>query len=136
MTIGPYTAAATAPSAPSDGLDRRTRGCDLEDWSAFANFIRRRLEAGSTDLSAESLFEIDRVLLPAVLEFTDADRGLSQVVIDAEDRALIKVDEEGSIQRRRRLQIVAKGFFTRLPMAPETLSDTFTMTSFSLALSG
>jgi len=45
-----------------------------EGWSALTNFIRRRLEAGSTDLSTESQLEIDRVLLPAVLEFTDANQ--------------------------------------------------------------
>jgi DNA-binding NtrC family response regulator len=45
-----------------------------EGWSAFRNFIRRRLESASTDLNAEAQLEVDRVLLPAVLEFTDANQ--------------------------------------------------------------
>src|SRR5207249_1508585 len=45
-----------------------------EGWAAFRAFIRRRLESGSTDLNAEAQLEIDRILLPAVLEFTDANQ--------------------------------------------------------------
>jgi DNA-binding NtrC family response regulator len=45
-----------------------------EGWAAFTTFIRGRLESGSTDLNAESQLEVDRVLLPAVLEFTDANQ--------------------------------------------------------------
>jgi two-component system nitrogen regulation response regulator GlnG len=45
-----------------------------EGWAAFTTFIRRRLESGSTDLNAEAQLEVDRVLLPAVLEFTDANQ--------------------------------------------------------------
>jgi two-component system nitrogen regulation response regulator GlnG len=41
---------------------------------AFTTFIRRHLETGSTDLNAEAQLEVDRVLLPAVLEFTDANQ--------------------------------------------------------------
>jgi two-component system nitrogen regulation response regulator GlnG len=52
-----------APGAVSD-----------EGWSAFRDFIHQRLRAGSTDLNAEAQLEVDRVLLPAVLEFTDANQ--------------------------------------------------------------
>ena len=45
-----------------------------EGWAAFRNFIRRRLESASTDLNAEAQLEVDRVLLPVVLEFTDANQ--------------------------------------------------------------
>jgi two-component system nitrogen regulation response regulator GlnG len=45
-----------------------------EAWAAFRTFMRRRLESGSTDLNAEAQLEVDRVLLPAVLEFTDANQ--------------------------------------------------------------
>ncbi len=45
-----------------------------EGWAAFTTFIRRRLESGSMDLNAEAQLEVDRVLLPAVLEFTDANQ--------------------------------------------------------------
>jgi DNA-binding NtrC family response regulator len=45
-----------------------------EGWSAFADFIRQRLRAGITGLNAEAQLEVDRVLLPAVLEFTDANQ--------------------------------------------------------------
>jgi len=45
-----------------------------EGWSVFRDFIRQRLRAGSTDLNAEAQLEVDRVLLPAVLEFTDANQ--------------------------------------------------------------
>jgi two-component system nitrogen regulation response regulator GlnG len=53
-----------------------TTGDDVssEAWSAFRDFIRRRLQAGSTDLNAEAQLEVDRVLLPAVLEFTGANQ--------------------------------------------------------------
>jgi DNA-binding NtrC family response regulator len=57
------TAAETAPGAASQ-----------DGWAAFTTFIRRRLESGSTDLHAEAQLEVDRVLLPAVLEFTDANQ--------------------------------------------------------------
>ena len=45
-----------------------------EGWSAFRDFIRQRLQAASTDLNAEAQLEVDRVLLPAVLEFTGANQ--------------------------------------------------------------
>lgn len=45
-----------------------------EGWADFRKFIRQRLESGSTDLDAETQLEVDRVLLPAVLEFTDANQ--------------------------------------------------------------
>ena len=45
-----------------------------EGWSAFRDFIRQRLHAGSMDLNAEAQLEVDRVLLPTVLEFTDANQ--------------------------------------------------------------
>src|SRR5258708_32330925 len=53
----------TPPGAPAQ-----------EGWAAFTTFIRRRLESGSTDLNAAAQLEVDRVLLPAVLEFTDANQ--------------------------------------------------------------
>jgi len=57
------TATETPPGAASQ-----------EGWAAFTTFIRRRLESGSTDLNAEAQLEVDRVLLPAVLEFTDTNQ--------------------------------------------------------------
>jgi two-component system nitrogen regulation response regulator GlnG len=45
-----------------------------EGWPAFNDFIHERLRAGSTGLNAEAQLEVDRVLLPAVLEFTDANQ--------------------------------------------------------------
>ena len=57
------TAAETPPGAASQ-----------EGWAAFTTFIRGRLESGSTDLNAEAQLEVDRVLLPAVLESTDANQ--------------------------------------------------------------
>src|SRR5258708_37632566 len=57
------TATETPPGAASP-----------EGWAAFTTFIRRRLESGSADLNAEAQLEIDRVLLPAVMEFTDANQ--------------------------------------------------------------
>ena len=57
------TETETAPGAASQ-----------EAWAAFTNFIRQRLESGSSDLNAEAQLEVDRILLPAVLEFTDANQ--------------------------------------------------------------
>jgi nitrogen regulation protein NR(I) len=37
-------------------------------------FVRQRLEAGTTDLHAETLREVDRILLPAVLRFTGGNQ--------------------------------------------------------------
>jgi two-component system nitrogen regulation response regulator GlnG len=54
---------ATAPVAGSS-----------EGWSALKDFIRQRLDAGNTDLNAEAQLEFDRILLPAVLEFTDTNQ--------------------------------------------------------------
>jgi len=45
-----------------------------EGWSSLKDFIRQRLHAGSTDLNAEAQLEFDRILLTAVLEFTDANQ--------------------------------------------------------------
>jgi DNA-binding NtrC family response regulator len=45
-----------------------------EDWATFRKFIRQRLESGSKELDAEAQLQIDRVLLLAVLEFTDANQ--------------------------------------------------------------
>jgi DNA-binding NtrC family response regulator len=45
-----------------------------EGWPAFTTFIRQRLESGNTDLNAEAQLEVDRLLLPAVLAFTDANQ--------------------------------------------------------------
>jgi two-component system nitrogen regulation response regulator GlnG len=50
-------------------------GTDSNDgWPAFSDFIRNRLRSGSTELDAEAQLEVDRVLLPAILEFTDANQ--------------------------------------------------------------
>jgi two-component system nitrogen regulation response regulator GlnG len=59
--------AETATQIPPDAAAQ-------EGWAAFRDFIRQRLESGSTDLNAEAQIEFDRVLLPAVLEFTDANQ--------------------------------------------------------------
>ena len=40
----------------------------------LGDFIRQRLEAGSTDLHADTHGEIDRILLPAVLRFTNGNQ--------------------------------------------------------------
>jgi two-component system nitrogen regulation response regulator GlnG len=57
--------AETAARDPADAASQ-------EGWAtAFKNFICQRIESGSTDLNAEAQLEVDRVLLPAVLEFTD-----------------------------------------------------------------
>jgi transcriptional regulator with GAF, ATPase, and Fis domain len=45
-----------------------------EDWAVFRKFIRQRLESGTKGLDAEAQLQVDRVLLPAVLEFTDANQ--------------------------------------------------------------
>jgi two-component system nitrogen regulation response regulator GlnG len=45
-----------------------------EDWAGFKEFIRQRLESGSSELDAEAQLQVDRVLLPVVLEFTDANQ--------------------------------------------------------------
>jgi len=42
-----------------------------QGWPAFEDFIRRRLEDASVGLNAEAQFEVDRVLLRAVLQFTN-----------------------------------------------------------------
>jgi DNA-binding NtrC family response regulator len=49
-------------------------GASGEHWAVFRRFIRQRLESGSRDLDAEAQLLVDRVLLPAVLEFTDANQ--------------------------------------------------------------
>ncbi len=66
-TFLPALSAATANDTAGDAVPS-------EGWSAFRDFIRRRLQAGSTDLNAEAQLEVDRVLLPAVLEFTGANQ--------------------------------------------------------------
>ena len=56
-------AGETSPGdAPNDG------------WSAMRNFISQRLAAGSRDLNAEAHLELDRILLPAALNFTDGNQ--------------------------------------------------------------
>jgi two-component system nitrogen regulation response regulator GlnG len=49
----------TAPQAKSNG-----------GWSSLNDFIRQRLDTATTDLSGEAQLEFDRILLPAVLQFT------------------------------------------------------------------
>jgi len=44
------------------------------DVESFEEFIRRRLEAGATDLHAEAHLQFDRVLLPMVLRHTDGSQ--------------------------------------------------------------
>src|SRR4051794_21730184 len=57
-----------------NATDTQPGASSQEDWTAFRNFIRQRLESGSTDLNAEAQLEVDRVLLSAVLEFTEANQ--------------------------------------------------------------
>src|SRR5258705_3926897 len=45
-----------------------------EGWAPFPTFIRPRLPSRSTDLNAEAQLEVDRVLLPLVLEFTERNQ--------------------------------------------------------------
>jgi DNA-binding NtrC family response regulator len=74
LAPGQGSQAAAAGAVGGDDFAGRVavRGAaPADEWSAFMDFIRRRLEAGSTDLSTESQLEIDRVLLPAVLRFTN-----------------------------------------------------------------
>ena len=59
--------AANIPSPPSD------QASDEQGFD-FQSFIQRRLEAGSTNLHAESLVELDRILLPALLRFTNGNQ--------------------------------------------------------------
>jgi two-component system nitrogen regulation response regulator GlnG len=40
----------------------------------FEDFTRQRLEAGTTDLHAEALLELDRILLPTALRFTNGNQ--------------------------------------------------------------
>jgi two-component system nitrogen regulation response regulator GlnG len=67
---------AFLPELESAGKVRATApGAGAGDgWSALKDFIRQRLHTGSTDLNAEAQFEFDRIMLPAVLEFTDANQ--------------------------------------------------------------
>jgi two-component system nitrogen regulation response regulator GlnG len=64
---------AFLPELSSSDTTNSTAAGELaaKGWSAFQQFIRRRLEAGSTDLNAEAQLEVDRILLTAVLDFTD-----------------------------------------------------------------
>jgi two-component system nitrogen regulation response regulator GlnG len=61
-------------SSAENATDSAPDAVSNEGWSAFRNFIRQRLRTGSTDLNAGAQLEIDRVLLPAVMEFTDANQ--------------------------------------------------------------
>lgn len=61
-------------SSPEAAGESSPPDASLEGWDAFRFFIHRCLEAGSTDLNAQAQIEFDRVLLPAVLEFTDANQ--------------------------------------------------------------
>ena len=45
-----------------------------DDRFAIEDFIRHRLEAGSTALHAEALLELDRILLSTVLRFTNGNQ--------------------------------------------------------------
>ena len=47
----------------------------------FEDFTRRRLEAGSTDLHAEAHLELDRILLPAALRFTNGNQNQAAKVL-------------------------------------------------------
>ena len=61
-------------SSGENGTESASGAVSDEGWSVFRDFIRRRLESGSADLNAEAQLEVDRVLLPAVLEFTGANQ--------------------------------------------------------------
>jgi two-component system nitrogen regulation response regulator GlnG len=45
-----------------------------DGWSHVREFIRQRIEAGSTNLNTEVQLELDRILLPAVLRFTEGNQ--------------------------------------------------------------
>jgi two-component system nitrogen regulation response regulator GlnG len=61
-------------SGGGDGLVTATDVPTADSAFRFEEFIRQRLEAGSTDLHAESHLELDRILLPAVLRFTNGNQ--------------------------------------------------------------
>ena len=72
-TTGPVLIPAFLRSAETATQTPTVAGSQ-ESCAIFRNFICQRLESGSTDLNAEAQLELDRVLLPAVLEFTDNDQ--------------------------------------------------------------
>jgi two-component system nitrogen regulation response regulator GlnG len=73
VLIPPFLPDLSSSQTPVDEVPG-AGGDSSEGWSAFRDFIRQRLRAGSTNLNAEAQLEADRVLLPAVLEFTDANQ--------------------------------------------------------------
>ena len=67
---------AFLPDLSWSGSGRATAANPPAGNDAFAveSFIRRRLEAGSTDLHSEAQIELDKVLLPSVLRFTNGNQ--------------------------------------------------------------
>jgi two-component system nitrogen regulation response regulator GlnG len=61
LTNTPPSGGAAPVAAPADVFD-------------FAGFIRARLDAGATDVYAETHRQLDRILLPLVLEFTGGNQ--------------------------------------------------------------
>src|SRR5262249_43611998 len=58
----------------SDNSDNAVGEAGADDYTLFQEFIHQRLKAGSIDLLAESQVELDRLLLPAVLRFTNGQQ--------------------------------------------------------------
>jgi two-component system nitrogen regulation response regulator GlnG len=74
---------AFLPESTSDGNESTAAGeaaaeasaaTDTEPQFQFEQFIRRRLQSGTTDAHAEAHLELDRILLPAALRFTDGNQ--------------------------------------------------------------
>ncbi|HUO09691.1 MAG TPA: sigma-54 dependent transcriptional regulator [Phycisphaerae bacterium] len=64
----PDLASSPNSQSPTYPLTSAEKGIDFE------NFIQSRLEAGSSNLHAEALIELDRIILPAVLRFTNGSQ--------------------------------------------------------------
>ncbi|HEY2585640.1 MAG TPA: sigma-54 dependent transcriptional regulator [Tepidisphaeraceae bacterium] len=59
----------------AEGAKATPSGAEFDKgWATLRGFIRQRFAIGSTDLNAEAQLEVDRILLPAVLEFTDGNQ--------------------------------------------------------------
>jgi two-component system nitrogen regulation response regulator GlnG len=73
---------AFLPELPSDASEPvETGGPGAGPAFRFEGFVRRRLEGGSTDLHAEVQLEIDRILLPTVLRFTNGNQNQASKVL-------------------------------------------------------
>ena len=73
---------AFLPELSSDGSQTVATGStDAEPAFHLEEFIRQRLKAGSADLHAETLAEVDRILFQAALRFTDGNRNKAAKVL-------------------------------------------------------